>query len=172
MDILFKSISERLSTEVPELRWIDWEQGQIDTNMESSYPVQFPAVLIDFPSISWQSIKQGIQDGEVTLQVRVIFDVYEDFNTESPNRDLALGRLKLINKIHKALHNFSGNILQNNGIYEDTHFNSLERTSTSSEQRDDGLKVINMFYITLLRDKSGMKDYATTTINKVIISSV
>ena len=173
MDILFKSIATRLEQEVPELRWIDWEQGQIDMNLEKTYPLQFPAVLIDFTNINWSSIKHGVQDGEVTVLIKVVFDIYEDLNNHAPDRDMALSRLELLKKIHKALHNFAGEILpDNNNGFEDSHFNRLERTSTSSERRDDGLKVINMLYVTLLRDQSGMNNMPTAIINDIKISAL
>ena len=152
MDILYQSIVTRLQNEVPELLWIDMECGQLEFP-EENYPVQFPALLIDISETQWSSVGNGVQVGDVTVQIRVAFDIYEDTHADAPDIETALQRLQLMNKIHSKLHNFEGKILPDGS---DTHFNKMERIRTSSERRDDGLKVFTMLYTLNMRDQHAM----------------
>lgn len=146
MDVLYQKIMERLDANVPELRWIDLDQGQLETP-EDSYPVQFPCCLIDFTNIIWQNVGRQLQAGDVTISLRVGFDIYEDTNNLSPevSRNNGLLKLRLLNKIHHYIQGFGGE-----------HFNRLNRIGTFQEKREDGLKVYNLVYITNMRDNNGM----------------
>jgi len=171
MDIIYRSIVKRLQTEIPALRWIDLEGGQLEAPDEN-YPVQFPAVFIDFPSIQYQSLQRGAQQGNCQVAVRVAFDIYEDFHGTSPDMDAAASRLQLLNSIHKALHGYSGlalEIIQDGAVagYEDNHFAKLVRQSLTSEKRADGLKVYEITFATLIRDRVAMPQITQTTLTDV-----
>lgn len=182
MDILFESICNRLANQVPELRWIDWEQGQLEIPAEK-LPLFFPAVLIDIQDIQWSNVGDQMQVGDVTIQVRLCFDIYEDLYTvdgePNPTRETALERLKLVNKVYKALQGFEGGIIQDlteHGpmhtipppppVFLDNHFNKLNRIRTNSERRDDGYKVITTTFACNMRDQNAMPvdGYATVTL--------
>jgi hypothetical protein len=154
MDILYKSLLTRLKDNIPELIWIDEETGQLETP-EESYPVQFPCALINIREIDWDSLGKNTQTGDVIIEFRIGFYILEDTHKDAPDMDTALTRLKLLNKIHKYLHCFGGFILPVPGhanTFYDSHFKKLIRIRTTSEKRQDGLRVYNMEY------KSNMKD--------------
>lgn len=163
MDILFKSICDRLADKVSDLRWIDWEQGQLELPAEN-IPVQFPCALIDLQDVPWSNVGNNVQVGDMTIQVRVAFDIYEDLYTvdgePNPTRDLALDRLKLANKVYAALQGFEGGIIpvpnSDPVTYQDIHFNKLNRIRTFTEKRDDGYKVIAMTFVTNMTDIHAM----------------
>lgn len=154
MDQLYKALVQQLKNNVPELLWIDLEQGQLETP-EDQYPVQFPCCLISFPNVpAWQSLGNGLQIGDALITFRIAFDIYEDTHKEAPDMEDALLKLQLINKIHKYLHHFEGE-----------HFNKLERTGSSQEQRPDSLLVFNMQYNTNIRDAHAVPVYEQTQIH-------
>jgi len=154
MDRLFQQIQLHLTTNVPELKWIDLDQGQLEIP-EEQYPVQFPACLIEFPNVpSWQSLSHGLQIGDATITFRIAFDIYNDTHKDAPDIDAALSKLQLINKIHKHLHYFEGD-----------HFNKLERIASFQEKRQDALTVIIMQYNTNIRDAHAVPQYENTTID-------
>lgn len=171
MDLLFKSICDRLAAKVPEARWIDWEQGQLELPAEN-LPVQFPCILIDIQDIPWTNVGDNVQVGDVTIQVRTAFDIYEDLYTvdgePNPTLDQALERLKLINKIYSCLQGFEGGIIpvpdSDPVTYQDNHFNKLNRTRTFTEKRDDGYKVIAMTFVTNMRDQNAMPETSEVTV--------
>lgn len=160
MDILYKDLLERLDDQVPELRWIDYDQGQIDFPAES-YPVDFPALLIDFENTEWEDVGQLVQGGTLTISFRTAFRLYEDMNNHTPaeSRNNGLLKLRLLNKIHKALHGFGGE-----------HYNGLSRTRQFTEKREDGLKVVVMQYETYIRDAHAMTTYVEHVVGDVEVS--
>jgi len=171
MDILFKSICNRLADQVPELRWIDWEQGQLELPAEN-LPLQWPAVLVDIQDIQWSNVGNNMQTGDVQIQLRIIFDIFEDLYTvdgePNPTRDIACDRLKLVNNVYAALQGFSGMIIavpdSDPVTYQDNHFNKLNRIRSFTEKRNDGFKVIVMNFTTNMRDQNAMPVEAETLI--------
>ena len=153
MDILYQNLLARLDTNVPDLRWIDLDQGQLET-MEKSYPVQFPCCLIDFTNIAWQNVGRQLQAGDVTIMFRIAFDIYDDSNNLTPeaSRNAGLLKLRLLNTIHHWLQGFGG-----------AHYNRLNRIATTSEKRADGLKVYDLIYLTNMRDANGMETRGTAS---------
>ncbi|MDL2315050.1 hypothetical protein LJC16_02190 [Bacteroidales bacterium OttesenSCG-928-C19] len=147
MDRLFEAIADRLEDKIPELKWIDWEAGQIDYQDEE-YPFQFPCCFIDIEGVEWGNVGERLMIGKATVNLRVCFDIYEDFNNKSPDRKHALKHLRLINKIQKHIQHFSGE-----------HFNQLNKVRTFPDKRADQYKCINLVYQCGIRDNFGMVDY-------------
>jgi len=146
MDIIFNDILTLLSA-IPELKWIDYNDGQLDLPDES-YPVLMPCALIDVTNIDWQGASRGAQTGEATITITVAFDIYEDVHSRvSPShRAAALSRLAVLNTIHAALQGRSG-----------ANYRALHRTNSATERRNDGLKVIVLTYKTTVTDTHGQK---------------
>lgn len=164
MDILYQSIVNRLQNNVADKLWIDLEAGQLDA-LDENYPVQFPAVFIDLANCEFENLSEGHQQGALTINFRIAFDIYSDFHGDSPALNDAANQLKLINRIHAALHRFSGHIIDDgSGGFEDTHFSPLMRSSFSSERRADGLRVFNLAYTTEVYDEHAAQQYTTTPV--------
>jgi len=146
IDTIYKDLLGQLDSRVPDLRWIDYDQGQIDYPAEH-YPIDFPAVLIDFENTDWEDLGRQIQGGDITIGFRVAFRLYEDLNNHTPadSRNAGLQKLQLLTTIHKALQGFAG-----------ANYNRLSRIRTFTEKRNDGLKVIVMQYATYLTDESAL----------------
>jgi hypothetical protein len=153
MDILLKNIYDRLAT-IPELAWIDEDNGQLETQ-EESYPVQFPCALVSISGdINWQNKGRQLLCGDVPISIRIAFDIYEDSHTVpvQHQRDASLARIRLLNTIHSKIQAMAGD-----------HYNGLDKIRTSPERREDKLKVFNLSYVTNMRDAHGMKQ--TTLVN-------
>jgi hypothetical protein len=151
---LFKDIADRLKDQVPELSWIDMEWGQLEIP-EESYPVQFDCALISFPDIPWEQLGLNVQEGLVQILIRIGVDMYSDTHTAdgitAPDRDLALVKLTLPDKVYKALNGFEGD-----------YFEKIVRLRSAEERREDGLKVFNEYFVTKMRDSSAVKVYTDT----------
>jgi hypothetical protein len=172
MDILYESLLTRLTNEVPELDWIDEDAGQLE-NPGESYPVQFPCVLINLQSIKWDSGLKGQQTGNAVISIRVAFKIEEDTHKGAPDIRIPLNRLKLVNKVHTALHGFGGFILPdtaNVGQFTDSHFKRLVRSSTVAEKREDGLKVYQMDYLTNIKDVYATPALATHQVSTLEVT--
>jgi len=154
IDMLYKDVSDRLTEKVTALRWVDLEYGQLEIP-EETYPLQFPCALIDFPQMDFENELEGNQQASIMIQIRIGLDLYEDFHVvdgvESPDLETALDRLKIITDVHKALHRF-----------ETDYATGLMRVSIQTERRDDGIKVIALYYACMAKDDSA------ATVNTVV----
>lgn len=151
MEEIYDELLSRLNTMVADLKWIDQDNGQLDAFKES-LPLQFPCCLIDFPSVQWSNTGNYGQLGDTVVQLRVAWNVYEDYNNYTPEavREQAKAKYQLLENIHKAVHGFSAET-----------FNPLVRLATNTERRSDGLKIVVLQYTTTMYDASAQR--ATST---------
>lgn len=158
---LFSDISTRLSEKVADLPWIDLDFGQFELSDESP-AVVFPCVLVDFQNITYTSENKGNQQGMVDVQLRVGFNLYEDYgiatDVTTPHREIAAQRLALIRKIHTALQG-----------WEQDYFTPLTRVSLQGKKRYDGLKVYTVIYRTAAKDDSAAKEIEELSGVKMVI---
>jgi uncharacterized repeat protein (TIGR01451 family) len=153
IDILYAAIRDKIKQDLPAVKWIDLDSGQLD-NPEQSYPFPFPAIFIDFPAIDWQDAGERMQDGQVQVSFRIAFRIYDETHGSAPDDSYdtftkAMDALHLMTSIHAKLQGFS----------DGATFNRLSRITTTTDRREDGLKVFNMVYACEARDKSAMKQY-------------
>jgi hypothetical protein len=150
MDILYYGIIKQLKTNVPSLKWIGWDNGEIDL-VDSSYPISYPNVLIDFVNFSPETVGGNVQIGDLLIRLRISFRIYDDMNSIAPDtsRTAGLTILKQLNEIYKALQGWSGG----------EHYNELERVAQNREQRNDELTVYTMDFVTNFRDAHASPDY-------------
>jgi hypothetical protein len=162
MENLFQQVCDRLKIKVPELMWIDWDAGQLETP-ETSYPVQFPCALVDFVSAEAENSTYGNQRLDIIIRVRLAMDIYEGYHiaagTTSPDRATAVSKLLLVKKVHAALHGFTGST-----------FSRLVRTRFFTEQRDDILKVISQDYACALNDSSAATEFTQKQLTDVSLT--
>lgn len=109
MEQLLLDLINRLSTNMPELITVDEDYGQLEMiNREdrSTYPLLFPAVLIDAPDVTWSNIGGLSQKGEATVRVRLIIDCYDDTHAGSGTTRLIEGRSEMRSKVHRLLQGY------------------------------------------------------------------
>ncbi|MFR6417237.1 MAG: hypothetical protein ACLUOK_05715 [Parabacteroides distasonis] len=100
---IFIAVCDRLKTEVPQLRWIDAEEGQLNTGERPA--VAFPCCLIDISYPSCETHMGGRQKIKAQIQVRVAFQSGGSTNAAAPKlvREHALRCMDTLDKIHEAL---------------------------------------------------------------------
>lgn len=88
---LLKDIYTQLKTQVPELRWIDQDFGQLEI-FQVRPSVSFPCALIDFQQTSYSNMSQLAQAGDLTITVRLGFAPFSASNQLAPDdvKDKAL----------------------------------------------------------------------------------
>lgn len=90
-----------------ELSYIDEDCGQLEAmlNGEDTYPITFPAALINFGDILWENVKNdGTQLGKGTVTIRIAFDQYDDTHTGAGQDGYGTARRTLVHEIHKKIH--------------------------------------------------------------------
>lgn len=89
-----------------ELGTVDEDYGQLemlDREDGDSYPLAFPAVLVDAPDASWSNLAGRSQTGTVTVRVRLLVDCYDDTHRGSGTTELMACRDALRRRLHALL---------------------------------------------------------------------
>lgn len=162
MNTAYKTILERLTAKVSDLKYIDFDAGQID-DPEGNYPIPFPCCLIRFEDSQPGTVGEGVQEIETMINFRFAMRIIEDMNSLAPasTRSKGLEFMDLLDVAHKYLQGYIG-----------TNFNALDRQGINQEERSDGLVVFNFQYGTLISDTSAMTVYKekTLTLNQIEVT--
>lgn len=102
---LFYAIKQRLSS-IEGISLIDENWGQL-TNWEEGYPVTYPAILIDAPTVEWTSSTREEQRGEATVTVALVIDCYHDTHYGSTQEQEASEHIQLMDSVNALLHGWS-----------------------------------------------------------------
>jgi hypothetical protein len=134
---------EQLKTAVPELRWVDLDEGQIDGGDERP-AIAFPAVLTGIALTRCETLYDCVQHCVAAVTVRIVQNPFVSRTAATVTDDVrtaSLERYALVERIHAALQNFSTE-----------EFNPLSRLRQAKETRRDGLFVYRIEYQTEFRD--------------------
>lgn len=103
MEKLIDAIFKQLRTEVPELRFIDINLGQLQLE---NPPVDWPCALVDVASVDYQG--GDMQSAETVLNVTLGFLVYGPSNAgAAPElRQQAMQHYAILRQVAEALHGF------------------------------------------------------------------
>jgi hypothetical protein len=126
---------------VPELRWIDWDSGELDLITERP-TVAFPACMIDIVYSKCEDETNRDQLVNANVILRVAFQPQGATANNSPVRESAMAAFGVLDKIHASLQ----------GWHNEGSFSTLSRTSAIRERRRDGLKVYRLQYQTTFID--------------------
>lgn len=138
MEHLLYDLIEHIGNNMPDIRTIDEDYGQLEIlNDESrdSYPIVFPAILIDSPETSWENIGGLSQKGLCTVTVRLCIDCYDDTHYNSGTTEKILKREEKRKELHR--------LLQGHCVGGDT---ALIRTSSRFYSVTHGIKVYESVY--------------------------
>lgn len=136
MKTIYNEILEKLITDIPELKWIDLDTGQM--NFERP-PILFPAALITIQVPRAEDLNRSKQLCQANIIIKLCFDYTGQTSAITPkiDRDRALTYFDLIEKVFKTLQ-----------AWHTTEFNPLSRTNVFDEQRPDGYKVAGVSFST------------------------
>lgn len=137
---IMKAVMDRIRQEVPALRWIDADEGQLDFS-DSRPPVAFPCCLVElaYPDTdNMAAAHPSVQRIEVSVTLKIGFNDCASFNVNKPVQvqEVAFSRLDLLEEVHKALQ----------GLRLPNCAKSFRRRSCRPQKRPDGLKVYEAVY--------------------------
>lgn len=142
MKQLFTTISDRIKSAVPDIKWVDMDYGQAD-NFELRPALAFPAVLLRL-SITPEEVGGSAQLIQATVQARVVFNPAQvRTSSAAPGqvRQAALQYLDTADEVYSCLHG-----------YENPLYAAFEGKSKTQETRSDGLLVISFAFTTYFFD--------------------
>lgn len=138
MENLLEHLVNYLGENFAEAKVIDEDYGQLemlDDPNRDTYPLVYPAVLIDAPDTSWSNIQGNNQKGLANVRARLVIDCYDDTHYGSGTTDRINAREALRRKLHV--------LLQGHRIGEDQ---ALIRTASRFYTANHGIKVYEATY--------------------------
>lgn len=133
---LFNSLCDRLKNQVPELRYIDFDFGQLDA--ADRPPVALPCCLIriSYPSNTPEAC--GVQITDVQISIRVAFETTGQTNAAAPEgvRKKALQLFDTLDKMHAAL----------SGYCPEPLTDGMVRSSATDEGVKNDIKLFTLIY--------------------------
>jgi len=125
MKQLFLDISTAIET-VEAMRWVDFDLGQLEN--PDTQGVSYPCALISFSAGTFIDTSNDLQQGELTINIRLAFNVHERTHskTKAARRTVGLAHLDIIKLVHNQLQGLSG---------ED--YEPLTRSGFTTEPRAD-----------------------------------
>jgi hypothetical protein len=143
MDILLTDIQDRLTAQVPALKYIDEDWGQLD-DYSPNFPVKWPCALIDCFNAAYENTGNKTQLGLAMIRVRVADIKLSNSSAKAPaaQKSKSNSFRVLINDIYKALHGWSGH----------NHYSALIRVSERRIPRNDGVREQEVMYSVEIKD--------------------
>jgi hypothetical protein len=139
------AIQNQIKQEVPEIRYIDQDLGQLEFYDERP-SVSWPCLLIDFSSTTYDQIGQQVQWGKPVIQARLGFAPFSSANSLAPLgvQQKALAYYEIELRVYQALQGFTGGDL----------CQPLTRIKDGAEKRNDPFRVRVMIFDTTFEDDS------------------
>lgn len=130
---LFLKLSDQLTTQVPAIKWIDHDLGQLDF-YQTRPPVLFPCVLIDMNNAQAAQKQQQMQLITLNFTLRLATDQYNPTAAVTPlsYKEAGLANYEIEFDIFKAINEWKADGLLYRSIY---------RSSFESEARQDPFRV-------------------------------
>jgi len=128
MKTIYLAVMAQLKAEVPAIKWIDLDTGQLDSQSRPS--VAFPCALISIGVVPKRSLTDTIQDCTANITVRLAWENSGQTSSITPNAVLnqSLAVYDTIADVYKALQGFST-----------ANFDSLNRRRQDREKSRHGL---------------------------------
>lgn len=128
---LLIALQDRIKTEIPDIRWIDQDLGQLESYGDRP-AVSWPCALIDFTNFRYEDASDLIQFAEGTVTIRLAFPPFSNTNSLTPTnfKEKALQFYDIEWAIYKALHG-----------WKPDGYGYMSRTNVSTEKRNDIIRV-------------------------------
>ena len=163
MEQLLETLINLFGQQMPELCTVDEDYGQLEMlNQENrdTYPLTFPAVLIDAPDVMWSNVAGLSQKGVATIRVKLIIDCYDDTHYGSNTTDRIAGRSAMRRKVHKLLQGYRVNDVT-----------ELIRNNSRFYTWDHGIKVYEQTYTGVVTEMIEPETVSTHAGPKVTIGT-
>jgi len=140
MKTIYTAVMARLQTQVPALKWIDLDTGQLN---QAKPPVTYPCALIGIKLPNCKAISDTLQDCNAVITIKLAFDTQMRTAAGTPEqaREASLAVYDTIADVYKALQG-----------YGTANFDSLSRTKQGDIPRRDGLFEYDQEFATSFED--------------------
>lgn len=149
---LYLELADHLKEQVPALRWIDQDFGQLEED-DIRPATSFPCALIDIGDADYTDLSENVQHGTVRVLIRLGFAPFSSSHQGAPGsvKDKALQYYNLEQQIYEAVQ----------GWYNEFS-TPFTRRKFATEGRNDKLRVRVLMFETTYEDESAMVQYSKT----------
>lgn len=108
--LMLLAIQEKIKTEMPEIKWVDQDMGQLE-DYEERPPVAFPCVLVDFTDTDFDQDGNSVQTGRQIIQFKLGFNAYTGTAAAVPVKQIqqALYFYELEKLLYQVFQQWDGN---------------------------------------------------------------
>jgi hypothetical protein len=143
---LLIQMQARLKDQVPEIKYVNQDLGQLEVYTMGSPSVDWPCFLIDFVDTNYNDLLEGEQECELTIHGRLGFNPFsQTSNIQSEDvRRLGLYYYEIENKVHAAFHGWQPLKSDGSALCQ-----PLSRRRAATEKREeDAFRVRGMAFTT------------------------
>lgn len=103
MKEIYLAIMAAIEAKVPEIRWIDFDLGQLDEG--NNPPLSWPCVLLGFGAGDYTDLSPEADAGSVSIEVRIGFKLLERTHSKANTgyRNQALEYLDVVEAVRLAI---------------------------------------------------------------------
>lgn len=161
MEYILQDLITHIADAMPDISLVDEDYGQLemlDQQDRDTYPLTYPAVLIDAPEASWTNDTGNNQRGTATIRARLIIDCYDDTHAGSGSTGKIAGREEMRQRLHS--------LLQGHRIQDDQ---ALNRTASRFYTWNHGIKVYEQTYTVMITERLEEPTQPTTARPQVTV---
>lgn len=147
--LMLLAIQEKIKTEIPEIKWVDQDFGQLEI-YEERPAVQFPCLLVDFIDTDFDQQGDKVQWAKQMIQFKLGFNPYTSASSATPakQQQQALAFYEIEKLLYQVFQQWDGNEI----------CQPMIRTKTITQQREDTYRVRIILFTTSYDDDTA-RDY-------------
>lgn len=155
MKQIFLTIQTQLQSEVPELKYIDKDWGQLKYDQP---PVKFPCALIDITNVNYSQMGRGYQKADADIIITIANMKLIRSSAMAPSKIDSYDTIDILESVHQALQLFS----------DGQKFQPLQRTNLKKIFNDKDAEVYAMNYKTAFIVEKQITNVTTVIANPTI----
>lgn len=156
---LYKEVAEKVTSEIPEIKWVDLWHEQI-SYLSEELPFPAPAVFIAFKTLSCDDRSLLVQDCDTQIDLYLFFESFSDTYKGSYNQENAIEFLHLLTKLHTTFHGVSG-----------SNFNTMRRVGMEREESGESGNLYRISFSCIVEDASAKAEYDQQVVTEIDINN-
>lgn len=151
------AIQEHININVPELKYIDKDWGQLQ---HDNPPVKFPCALLDFSNITFSQLGQLHQLADANIEIIIANLRLINSSLKNPKRNESYTVFDIIEHVHQTIHGWT-----------DGTFSQLIRTNIQKLDASQNYEIYKLTYRTSWKSEKQNNLAAIQTTLKISLSS-
>lgn len=104
---LYTTVRDRIRAEMPWVRWVDLQKGQMDAPAKN-YPLPLPCALVEIKPVTWEYYTENAQLGHAIIAIWLYLDHSGDSVKGAETEDQSLELMDRMDEVFQILTDLSG----------------------------------------------------------------